>query len=163
MKTLAIALALLVGVSVWSDDTVARPGGGHGGGILDHLEYIADDLGLTTEQEQQITEIINAAELATAVDRERMGQIRDALRDLTSSADLGQAQILADELGEIAARLAYNRFETRSQVNAVFTDEQLAMLEEMRAEREAMRESFSRGGFGGGSQRGIYGGQPTTE
>ena len=155
MKKIVVALALMLGLSAWTATSSARPGMGHERGMFDHLGYIADEIGLSEEQEQQINEIVDAAELASAVDRERMRQIRDELRDLAVSDDQSQAQILADELGEIAARIAYNRFETRAQVNAVFTEEQLASMEAIRADHEAMRESLSAGGFPGGFQSGF--------
>ena len=113
---------------------------------------MANLLDLSAEQEQQISGIVNASELAMAVDRERVRQIRDEFRSLAENFDEGAAQGLADELGQITARLAYSHVSTMAQVRAVFTEEQRAQLDEYRGRRQDFREQYGNhhwGRFGG--------------
>jgi Spy/CpxP family protein refolding chaperone len=157
MKRFITTILLISGLAAFSGLSLAQPGNGHKGppGLdnLDHLDMLADEIGLTEEQGTQITDIVNAAQLESAVDRERMQQIKDELRAMADSFDASQAQILADELGEISARLAYNGAERHAAIRQVFSEEQIAMLEELRAEHESSRSRFGGGNrppFGGG-------------
>jgi Spy/CpxP family protein refolding chaperone len=146
MKTLIRSIVVALGLSVVAGQVVAQPSFGPPGGMgtshagegFGQLEFVADRLGLTDDQESQINEIIDAAELVTAVDRERMKQIREALHAMREEFDAGEAQVLANEFGEITARLAYSGAETRAAIHAVFTPEQLQQLEEMKAQRSDM-------------------------
>lgn len=150
MKKLALAAILLSALATVAPQSVAQPGFGrdsgrdHGG--FDRLGMMADMLGLTDEQEAQINELTNAAQLASAVDRERMQQIREELHRLAESSDTfdaGTAQQLADELAEIVARTSLAGAEVRWKVRQVFSEEQLLELGAIKAERAQMR-----GGFG---------------
>jgi Spy/CpxP family protein refolding chaperone len=162
MKNFITTAAFVVGLSVIAGQLSAAPGfgpgagggGGPGGGRggapdftqgaegFGHLEFLADHLGLTDEQENQINEIIDAAQLAAAVDRERERQVRAALQALVEEFDAGEAQVLADELGGITARLAYSRAETRAEIHQLFTPEQLQLLEELKARRSERMSRF---------------------
>ncbi len=152
MNKLIVSILLASGLAVLPGLALAQPGLSRGGppGLdhLDHLDMLADQIGLSEEQGSQIVEIVNAGQLATAVDRERMQQIRDELRAMTASFEPSQAQILADEMGEISARLVYSRAESHAAVRQVFTDEQKVLLDELRAEHDGHRGSrgFPRGG-----------------
>jgi len=151
--------AFVLGLSVIAAQLSAAPGFGPGGHPdfaretkgFGRLEFLADHLGLTDEQEQQISEINDAAQLAAAVDREREKQVREALQALVEKFDAGEAQALANELGEIAARLAYSRTETRAKIQRLFTAEQLELVEELKARRSDRMGRFpgrSNGDFG---------------
>jgi Spy/CpxP family protein refolding chaperone len=157
MKKFITVAVLITGLASFSGLSLAQPEMGRGGppGIenLDHLDMLADQIGLTEEQGTEITEIVNNAQLASAVDRERIHQIKDELRAMADNFDASQAQILADELGEISGRLAYNGTESHAAIRQVFTEEQRVMLEELRAEHES-----SRSRFGGGKRRPSGGG-----
>jgi Spy/CpxP family protein refolding chaperone len=161
MKKFITVIVLISGLASFSGLALAQPEMGRGGppGIenLDHLDMLADQIGLTEEQGTEITEIVNNAQLASAVDRERIHQIKDELRAMADNFDASQAQILADELGEISARLAYSGTESHAAIRQVFTEEQLAMLEELRAEHESSRSRFGSGKRhpSGGGGRGL--------
>jgi Spy/CpxP family protein refolding chaperone len=154
MKNFITTAAFVLGMSVIAGQLSAAPGFGPGGGpgggadfaqvaeSFGHLEFLADYLGLTDEQEDQINEIIDAAQLVAAVDREREKQVREALQALVEEFDAGEAQALADELGEIAARLAYSRSETRAEIHQLFTPEQLELLAELKARRSERMGRF---------------------
>ena len=151
MKNPIFTLLIAAGLVAVALPSSARPGfGGESMDPLDHIERMAEHLDLTEDQEQQITDIVNEAQLANAVDRERQHQIREEMRELTVTLDEGRAQILADELGEITSRLAYSHVVTMAAVRNVFTAEQLAQIEEFRGRRGEP------GGKPGGRHRGDY-------
>jgi Spy/CpxP family protein refolding chaperone len=159
MNKLVAVVFLVSGLAVFSGQSWAQPGFGRSGpppmDNLDRLDMLADEIGLTEEQGTEISRIVNEAQLASAVDRERMKQIKDELKQMVDNFDAGQAQILADELGEISARLAYKGAESRAAVHQVFSDEQILMLEQLRAEHESERGHFgnrSHPSFGGDSR-----------
>ncbi len=143
MKNWIATLIFAAGVLGVATQLSARPGlVGQAMDPLDHIERIAEHLDLSAEQEQEITQIINAAQIANAVDRERLQQIREELRESGENFDAGAAQELADELGQITSRLTYSHVNTMAAVRAVFTQEQIAQIEEFRARRSEFREQF---------------------
>ena len=149
MKKIAIAAVLLSSLATLAVQSSAQPGFGrdfaHDRAGFARLEMMAAMLGLTEEQEARINELLNAAQLASAVDRERMQQIREELHRLAESGeafDAGSAQQLADELAGIVARTSFAGSEVRWNVRQVFTDEQRLEMDAMRAERMQMRSGF---------------------
>lgn len=150
MKNLVAVVFLVSGLAIFPGQSLAQTGFGRGAPVpmvnLEHLDFLADQIGLSEEQGMEITRIVNEAQLASAVDRERMQQIKDELKQMVDDFDASQAQVLADELGEISSRLAYTAAESHAAVRQVFSDEQILMLEELRAEREESRGHFVRGG-----------------
>jgi Spy/CpxP family protein refolding chaperone len=98
------------------------------------LAFMADALELTDEQEEGINQLLDSARLDSAVDRERMAQLREQMRDLSRDAnafDEPAAELLAMELAEIVSRMAVNGAQLRWQVRQLLTQEQLAQLENM--------------------------------
>ena len=154
MKNWIATLFIAAGLLGVATQLSAKPGFG-GGSMdpLDHIERMAEHLSLSAEQEQQITEIVNAAQIANAVDRERLHQIRDELHGSSESFAEGAAQSLTYELGQILGRLAYSHVSTMAAVRTVFTAEQLQQIEEFRARREEFREQF------GSNHRRMFGGE----
>jgi Spy/CpxP family protein refolding chaperone len=126
MKTVTL---LLVTCVAFASAVFAAPH--HRGGDRDpgthFLEVMADRLGLTAEQEERITGLVNEARLESAVDRERVAQLRQALQTLSQSPDTfdeGAARTLADELGQVVTRMAVAGAQTRWQVYQQLTEEQ---------------------------------------
>jgi Spy/CpxP family protein refolding chaperone len=158
MNRIIAVVFLLAGLASFSAQSLAQPGYGRGAppamDNLAHLDMLADQIGLTEEQGEEITRLVNVAQLESAVDRERMQQIREELRAMVDSFDASQAQILADELGEISARLAYNAAERQAAIRQIFTADQILMLEELRAEHKSQR---NRSGEDGHSSSGRGG------
>ena len=153
MKKLIATLCLSSGLLFLTLPLSAQPPAGadamDSGQDFRHLEFIADQLGLSESQEEQINAIIGASELASAVDRERARQINDEIKAQVDSFDAGTVQILADELGTIVARLTYSRAETRVAIHQVFTVEQQAQLAELKQQRpERSRNPEGRPGRG---------------
>ena len=102
------------------------------------LDVMADHLGLTGEQEARIDDKINSFRLDSAVDRERIGQLRGELHDLSrdgASFDEAAAEALAGDMAEIVSRMAVAGAELRWQVRQELTDEQRAQLDAWRGGR----------------------------
>ena len=132
--------ALLLASAAWSM-------GPHGRDI-DHdrmLARMSEHLQLTESQENEIQGILNENSQQMDTDRARLQEIRDAMRLQRESFDAGTTQSLADELGEITARMAYTATSKHARVYQVLDEEQRAEMLEIRAKREArMQKRFSR-------------------
>jgi len=139
MQHLITTLCFTPGLLVLAGPLAARPDIGPGspaqGDDFRQLEFIADQLGLSDDQEEQINQVINASQLTNAVDRERARQIGEEMKAQVSSFDAGTVQSLADELGAITSRLSYSATETHAAIYQLFTAEQQAQLEELRLQR----------------------------
>jgi Spy/CpxP family protein refolding chaperone len=149
MKNFITTAAFVLGLSVIAGQLSAAPGFAHGEAGFSHLEFLADHVGMTDEQESQINHLINAGQLESAVDRERIQQIHEALRSMSDNFDAGEAQLLAEELGEITARLVYSGAQTRAEIHKIFSPEQLQQLQEFKSDRMKMHSRF------GSSPRGM--------
>ena len=132
MNKLIVAFALCVSVLVFAIEATARPGMGGSPDGGDIVSRMSQHLDLSADQQAEISTIVNAAQLENAVDQERRRQIEKEMRGMAENFDAGSAQALADELGEIAGRLAYSRVYTMSQVREILTEEQLAQMQEQR-------------------------------
>jgi Spy/CpxP family protein refolding chaperone len=139
IATLCITASLLTLAGPLAARPDAGPGGSGSGDDFRHLEFIADQLGLSDDQEEQINQIISASQLENAVDRERARQIGEEMKAQVSSFDAGTVQALADELGAITSRLSYSATETHAAIHQLFTAEQQAQLEGLRLQREQHR------------------------
>ncbi len=114
---------------------------GHGGpGKMDPermISRLSEHLSLTEQQESQVRSIMEQNSDQARADRERLQVLREELEQQRSNFDPGQAQKLADELGEISARMAYSFTSKQAQVYEVLSDEQRAEFEQLQAERQS--------------------------
>lgn len=126
-QTAVVLLGLMLASSLVLAQPHWRPAPG-----LEMLDAMAERLGLTESQEASINELIGNSRLAQAEDRERLSQVRAKLHDLSRTSDAfdqAQAQVLADEMAGIAARMAVAGAELRWQVRQVLTEEQRAQAD----------------------------------
>ena len=122
---------------------VARPGFGVAPPYppapgLGFLEVMADEIGLTETQESAINELIDASRLSSAVDRERISQIREQMQDLSrddDSFDESTAEQLAEEMASIGSRMAVDGAQLRWDIRQVLTPEQREQLDGWRGGR----------------------------
>ncbi len=63
--------------------------------------------------------------------------LRQELEQQRSNFNAGETQKLADELGEISARMAYNITSKQAQLYALLNEEQRAEFDRLHAERES--------------------------
>ncbi len=140
--------ALLAGCLTLATGAEAHPRKGldwRGDGFGD-MERMTRRLGLSDEQRERIGAILEAAKAGSAQDRERRRELHEALREQAGNFESGEARALADELGELTKRLAYDRVQAMSRVREVLTEEQLAKLEKARARGQ---RGFGKGKHGG--------------
>jgi len=134
----ALVFALIAALA--SASLSARPGfpgagpagPGHPDGLF-FMEMMAGELGLTEEQQTAITELVNAFRLDSAVDRERVSQIRQQLRALSQSDagfDSAAAGELAVELAALVSSMAVSSAELHYQIRQLLTDEQRALIDQ---------------------------------
>ena len=148
MKLPLPVMILGITAALISASLSARPGwpGGAGhDGALHFLDMMAERIGLTVEQEEAINDLINEAKLSSAVDRERMGQIREELQRLSlsdDSFDSSAASVLAEELADIIARTTLAGAETRWNMRQILTPEQREQLEQLRGGRRQAHFRF---------------------
>jgi Spy/CpxP family protein refolding chaperone len=127
----------------------ARPDWGPGLGhdsTLFFLDAMAEQTGLTEDQEASINELISASKLESAVDRERMSQIREELQRLAradQAFDDAAATRLADELAEIVARTAVSHSELGWQIRQALTEEQREQLDQLFSGHRRPHERFN--------------------
>lgn len=106
------------------DSTVQEP----------RAEQMGERLNLDEAQRYQVQEIMQGAQERSSADRERLRELRKAMRE---ASDDGQRAAISDEIGQITGRLAFERSTAQAAVREVLTPEQRA---EMDAKREAAME-----------------------
>lgn len=102
------------------------------------LDAMADRLGLTESQEANINQRINSFRLDSAVDRERVAQLRGQLHELSRDGagfDAAAAEALAGDMAAIVTRMAVAAAELRWQVRQELTAEQREQLDAWRGGR----------------------------
>jgi len=126
----ALSGLLLVSAGTWA--------GGHAGGHNPErmLQHMTEKLELDDTQQDQVESILSENLTAAQADRERMTVIRDQLKGMRESFDADRAKRLADELGEITSRLAYDMASTQAQLYEVLTPGQREQMDAMQAVRE---------------------------
>lgn len=104
------------------------------------LAHMTEQLDLSESQEQQVAEILSSGEAQARADRERMGEIREALEAQRSNFSAGETQKLADELGEITARTAYQMTSKRAEIYQLLTPEQRDEMDALRQQHGERRD-----------------------
>lgn len=136
LPTAVLGTALLASAAAFS------MGHGHKFDSERMLAHMTEQLDLTATQQQQIGEILSSGKAQAEADRKRMGEIRKALEAQRSNFNPGEAQKLADELGEITSRTAYQMSSKRAEVHKLLAPEQREQMEEMKQKRgERMGEN----------------------
>ncbi|MBC8379473.1 MAG: Spy/CpxP family protein refolding chaperone [Planctomycetes bacterium] len=134
-----------------------RPQGpGRGGNLAQMLQgRLGKELNLTDEQKEAIKTI--ADESKTALQEGRQAA-QDAMQALHEAADSGtEAEIIAagKAAGDALTQQALNKATVSNKIKAELTDEQLAKLEELKAEmKERFEQRRQERGDGDGPQRG---------
>ena len=106
------------------------------------LAYLADELDLSQEQEDEIRRLHTELKDENDTDRARLAELRELMKGQVDNFDAGQAQKYADEIGEIATRLAYSGIRTRADINALLDEEQRAAMQALMEERAERHERW---------------------
>lgn len=104
------------------------------------MARMSEHLDLSEEQEQQVSAILDENKDQTKADHERINEIRDALHQQREDFDAGEAQKLADELGEITTRMAFQAASKHARIYQLLDAEQREELEELKEKREKHKE-----------------------
>ena len=136
-RILAASLGVLVSLSAASWAMGYRGGMDHDPGRM--LSHMAERLELSDTQQDQARTIIDAGREQSAADRTRLEELRTELKGMRDDFDPGQAQKIADEIGEITGRMVYRFSSSYAEFYSLLTDEQKAELEQLQAERGERR------------------------
>jgi len=127
--------ALIVTVCVAASSWAIAPGGRS----FDPdrmLERLSHKLDLSEEQQAEVRPLLAESLESIAADRQRFKELRKAMAEQRRDFDAGTAQSMANELGEITARMIYARTSTKAQVYALLTEEQQAQMDDMAQRRK---------------------------
>ena len=122
----------------------------HAGG-MDHdpdrmIAHMTDRLDLTEEQQGQIKEVMASSRTRSAADRERMKVLREKMSAQRDNFDAGEAQAIADEIGEITSRTVFQAASTYAQIYKLLTDEEKAAMDAMMEKRHERRGKWRKDG-----------------
>lgn len=112
------------------------------------LAHLGDRLDLSSEQKSRIESLMAEGKEANAADHARMQELRKQMMGMRDNFDQQQARQLADEIGQITARLAYQTSASWSQVYQLLDAEQKARLDTMMARRAEEHRGKWRGDGG---------------
>lgn len=138
----SLAVALAASAAAWS----MGPCGGPDHDPTRMIAHMADRLDLSAGQRSSIEGLLSASREANAADRKRLGELREQMMGMSAGFDAGKAQIIADEIGQITARMVFESSKTWSDVYQQLTPEQRTELDEMAAKRESRRGKWHKGG-----------------
>ena len=116
--------------------------GPHGGMDPDPgrmLEHLGERLDLGSEQKSRIESLLAAGKDASAADHARMQELRKQMMAMRDNFDEQKAHQLANEIGQVTARLVYQASASWSQVYQLLDAEQKAELDSMMAKRAQHR------------------------
>ena len=122
----------------------------HGGG-MDHdparvVAHMAERLDLSAEQESRVEELLASSRENNAADRKRLQVLREQMRAQRQNFDSGEAQKMADEIGEITGRMVFDATRTQAEVYQLLTDEQRQEMDALMEKRDERRSKWRRDG-----------------
>jgi len=82
------------------------------------------ELALSDTQKQQVEALLEGGRETGSADLARLAEIRKQMKAMHADFDPGTAQNLADELGEISARMAYQMTSTHAEIYQLLSPEQ---------------------------------------
>ncbi|GAV20782.1 periplasmic protein CpxP [Mariprofundus micogutta] len=150
ITVLSFAVAAMLAVS-FANMAYAFPPGGGGG--MQRMERMADELNLTDQQRQQFKQIHRDNRGAGMIIRDAMQDNRDAMQKLDPGAKGYSKQVakLADEKADLVKQMTVHRAEVRAEIHAILTPEQRTKAAELKKNfRKGGKGGFGRGGPGSG-------------
>lgn len=126
--------------------------GGHGG--MDHdparmIAHMADRLGLSAEQQDQVEQIAEDSRERMAPYHEELKELREQLHAMRDDFDPDTARSVANRIGEITAELVYEMASTQAEIHDLLTPEQRERMESLMEQRSERRSKWhQRHGWG---------------
>ena len=107
------------------------------------LEYLRESLGLTTQQEAEVKEILATSQEGKQTLRREQIKTREEIQDITRADSLDESRLreLLHRQSEQRADMIVARLATRARINQILTPEQLEQQKVFRQQREAHRGS----------------------
>ncbi len=93
--------------------------------------HLAKMLDLNEAQQASVRTLLTTSYKESAPDKARLRELKEQLFSESDSFDSGAAQVVADEIGEITARMVYRMASTRAAVYQVLEPGQQAEMNEM--------------------------------
>jgi Spy/CpxP family protein refolding chaperone len=123
---------------------------GHGGGMdFDPgrmVAHMTDRLDLTDEQASRVKQLTTSGKDQSAADRKRIQELREQLRAQRDNFNAGEAQMMADEIGEITSRMVFQAVSTHAKIYQLLTDEQKEEMDAMMEQRESRLDRWRHSG-----------------
>ncbi len=112
---------------------------------------MAEILGLSEEQEEQIQVIREEERAANVALREKMQEYRDQMWALTDAGDFDEKaiRVLAEGKADVQVEMAVAKARMQSRIHAIMTSEQQELAEKLRSVRKDRRGKGKRGSGGG--------------
>ena len=109
--------------------------------VARHIERVADELGVTDAQRDEIRSILDGAREQARPMADALRDNRQALMDASAPESYDDALVaqLADAQGDLISQMIVLKSRTRANVLTVLTPEQRTQLEAMREERRSHR------------------------
>jgi len=101
------------------------------------VERMAEALGLSDTQKEQLTAVLQAEQTKNAPLRQQLVTNRQQLKQATQAATFDEAAVktIADSQAQIISQLIVSHASTRSQINALLTPDQRTLAEKLRTAR----------------------------
>ncbi|MEN8135911.1 MAG: Spy/CpxP family protein refolding chaperone [Thermodesulfobacteriota bacterium] len=117
----------------------------------DRREMVAEFIGLSEEQQEQIEAIRAEERSGSEALREKLWDYREQMRELTDAGSFDEKTIraIAEEKAEIQVELAVSKARMHSRIHAVMTPEQQELAQKLRSTRKNKRGKSRRGQWGG--------------
>ena len=128
---------LMVTAMAWSGGH--KGGGGHDPERM--LAHMTEQLNLSDTQQVEIEAILSSGKVTMETDANRLSEIRSALGTQNSNFNEAETVALTDELGQITARLSYQKISTRAAVYEVLDEEQREEMDALQESRKGQRKS----------------------
>jgi protein CpxP len=138
----ALASAAVMSMAAWS----MGPTHGMGGDPSRMIAHIGDRLDLSGEQQSEVESLVTTVKQTSETDRARMQELRAEMMAMKGDFDVGKAQTIADEIGQLTSRMVYQVSETFAQVYQVLNAEQRTQLDNMMAKHQERRGRWGHGG-----------------
>ena len=122
----------------------------HGGG-MEHdparmVAHMAERLDLTEDQQSRVEDILSSTRDESTVDRERLQVLRKQMQAQRQNFNSGEAQKLADEIGEITTRMVFDATRTQAEVYQLLSEEQRQEMDALMEKRDERRAKWRRDG-----------------
>jgi protein CpxP len=137
----SVVLVVMMMTSIYVAQALSFGGPPEGGPAVNverRVDRMAEALGLSDAQKEQVTALLQAEQSNNAPLREQLAASRQQLKLATQAATFDEAAVktIATNQAQIISQLIVSHARTRSQINALLTPDQRALAEKLRTARK---------------------------